>query len=117
MVNLNDNLNITLYLSPKHSSKLRIKESSDENTIKSKGIGHVFAFFSKNSTLLNLGKNIEHVKFFDANNKSGLLIKYYNGDKCLTDPNLYYQTYLFMKCEKDNYSNIPELLGTVNSIF
>ena len=116
-IHFQDNTKYTLYLSPKHSSKLRIKALNEDKFIKTNDHGHVFWVQNDYSKILNLGKTIEYVKFFEGFNKSGLLVKYYGGDKCLNNPNTIYQTYLFINCEKNIDSVIPEMLGLVDSIF
>ncbi len=94
------NEKINVYLSPKRASTLKLRDPFG-NSIKSNNIGHVFAY-DNNQTINNTGKKIDFVKIVEGTDKKGLLIKYTDGDVCVENPKIRYNTYLFIKCNKIN---------------
>ena len=58
-----------------------------------------------NKIIYNIGNKIENIKILDENKSKGIIIKYTSGDICPENKEKKIESYLFLKCEKNNIDN------------
>ena len=70
-----------------------------------------YIFLAKNNGLkdnriiYNIGNKIENIKIVDENNNKGIIIQYTGGDNCPENNDKKIESYLFLKCKKNNIDN------------
>lgn len=60
----------------------------------------IHSSFKDKGTIFNIGNKIEQIKIIDEENEKGIVIKYI-GDECPDIPDKKYESYLFLRCKKN----------------
>jgi hypothetical protein len=136
-INSSDNFTTLYFVSLFEPDVINVTDFTYEQSLNDFTKGNLFGLFMKDSlevsrdeksllggykvgnrsvkVLKNIGRKIQKVRIFDKsifNNhtlRDGIMIKYESGDFCLNDRSKKYQSYLFLKCEKNFQSNAPVL--------
>lgn len=104
---INDMINKKIYYISFNSSRLfpfNDKKYSFQNSdiITKKGYIYllIHSSFKDKGTIFNIGNKIEQIKIIDEENEKGIVIKYI-GDECPDIPDKKYESYLFLRCKKN----------------
>jgi hypothetical protein len=117
------------FVSPFEVGFINITDFDYEIPEDNANFGHMFGLFpfnklSKKSSvtvqntkvLKNLGRKFDYIKLFSYLNntpitRDGFIVKYKDGDTCLTNPTKLYESYIFFICDKTKDVRAPRLIA------
>ena len=107
---INDSKNNDIYyLSFKYLNFLKTQNFIFNDNKKKNDNGYIFYaknnYLNDNKIIYNIGNKIENIKILDENKSKGIIIKYTSGDICPENKEKKIESYLFLKCEKNNIDN------------
>jgi hypothetical protein len=80
---------------------------------KQESFSHIIGI--QNNKILSLGKKIDSIKLENFRQETGILIHYSEGEKCSSNPNKNYNTYLLLSCDKTiNGFSFPKIISFDN---
>ena len=101
--------NNKFYFSFKYLNFLATQKLIFKDIKKKEDNGYIFLAknngLKDNRILYNIANKIENIKIVDENKDKGIIIKYTGGDNCTEIQDKKIETFLFLKCQKNNIDN------------